>query len=500
MAQNNTIFKDGEVLYAAELNSLKSGFVSEAITLKPKFDRGAISATGDLEQKDNGKKYLRTTKFLKPVFNDITLSASTSAEIKVFQYDANCNYIAASDWLGTDENQTLILQDNCIYIKVCARKNSELEDLDFFTLSITNMYDASFFNKPNSSGKVINIALPFIKADPTATDGETWAVQDAGEMGFDYGVLHLPPTYTQFGEPTRLVIYCHGAGGGYTSTSTGVGGEIVDYLLKEGYAIMDMDGDNSTSSEVHGYSPQARQSYERGYQWVVDNFNIYTDGTLVCGRSMGGGMCFEILQSHIPVLAACPIVPVCNYLWWWNYMNASRRTSVAKRIGLTGEDAPTWSGTSPMPAAEWNYLKDNFDKVVKYSPFWRAIDNLPSKDILFADEMNVSKSAKTNEYEANVFNNLSMSVKAPVKIFDCYEDTTVPPSRNAIYVYNMLRNNGQEVELRMFNTTSGSAHQFESTDPNRMASVTTKYGETVQASIVYIEMVRFWRRYEPSQR
>lgn len=97
MAQNNILFEDGKVLNAAELNSLQSGFTSEAITLKPKFDRGALTATGELEQKDNGKKYLRTTKFLKPVFNDITLSASTSAEIKVFQYDANCNYIAASE-------------------------------------------------------------------------------------------------------------------------------------------------------------------------------------------------------------------------------------------------------------------------------------------------------------------------------------------------------------------------------------------------------------------
>ena len=500
MAQNKISFTDGNVLYASDLIALQTGFSEEAITLQPKLDRGFITATGQLDANDYGKKYLRTTQFLKPVFSSITISASASAEIKVFQYDAAYDYLNASDWLGTDEAQTLSLQNNCVYIKICLRKNSGLDDLNYLVLSISNMYDGYFFNKPHSDGTVINIGIAFEKADPNSTDQETWTVQDAGEIGVDYGVLHLPPTYTQYGEPTRLVIYCHGAGGGYTPTSTGVGGEIVTYLLKEGYAIMDMDGDNSTASEVHGYSPQARQSYERGYEWVIDNFNIYRNGVLLCGRSMGGGMCFEILQSHIPVLAACPIVPVCNYLWWWNYMNAARRTSVAQRIGLTGSDAPTWTSTSPMPAAEWNYLKNNFDKVVKYSPFWRAIDNLPSKDVLFADEMNVSKTATTNTYEANVFNALSMSVKAPVKIFDCYEDTTVPPTRNAFYVYNMLRNNGQEVELRMFHTTSSSPHQFESTDPNRKATVVTKYGETVQASIVYIEMVRFWRRYGSSQR
>ncbi len=360
------------------------------------------------------------------------------------------------------------------------------------------MYKETFFNKAKSSGAVYNISIPVLVADPSSTDSETWTVQDNREIKVDYGVLHLPSSYKQFGKPTRLIIYCHGAGGGYTSTSTGVGGEIVDYMLKEGYAIMDMDGDMSSLSEVHSYAPWARQSYEQGYQWVIDNFNIYTDGVLLTGRSMGGGMCFEVLQSHIPVIAACPIVPVCNTLWWWNYMNAARRSSAAKRLGLTGDDAPTWSGTSPMPSAEWEYLKNNFDKVVKYSPFWRCIDNLPSKDVLFDDKMNVSKSTLNAEYEADIYNNLTMSVKAPVKIFDCYEDTTVPPTRNAFYVYNMLKNGGHEVELRMFNTTASKPHSFESTDANRLVSVVTRYGETVQASIVYVEMVKFWRRYEKS--
>ena len=48
MAQNNILFEDGKVLNAAELNSLQSGFTIESITLKPKFDRGALTATGEL--------------------------------------------------------------------------------------------------------------------------------------------------------------------------------------------------------------------------------------------------------------------------------------------------------------------------------------------------------------------------------------------------------------------------------------------------------------------
>ncbi len=498
MAQQNITFIDGQVLHASQLNSLNSGLISEAIKLQPKLDLGAITSAGELDKNYYQKQYYRTTKFLKPVFNNITISASISCEIQVFEYDADFNFIKSSNWLGTDEAQSLILQDKCIYIKVCARKNEELEEFDLFTLFITNMYDASFFNRRNPSGAAYVFPIPVLVADPNSTEGEEWVMQDKGTLQCDYGILHLPSTYSPFGPPTRLILNCHGAGGGYTASDTGLSGEAVTYWLKEGYAVFDMDGDATTAKNVHSYAPCARQCYEQGYQWIIDNFNIYTDGILLTGRSMGGGMCFEILQSHIPVIAACPVVPVCNYLWWWNYMNASRRTASAALLGLTGEDAPTWTSTSPMPEAEWNYLKENFDKLVKYSPFWRAIDNLPSKDILFADEMNISKNTKTNEYEANVFNNLTMSVKAPVKIFDCYEDTTVPPTRNANYVYNMLRNNGQEVELRMFHTTASSPHSFESSDPNRLIPITTRYGEQVNVSVVYAEMMSFWRRYERS--
>jgi hypothetical protein len=34
-------------------------------------------------------------------------------------------------------------------------------------------------------------------------------------------------------------------------------------------------------------------------------------------------------------------------------------------------------------------------------------------------------------------------------------------------------------------------------DSRHLTEVTTIYGETVQAPLVYVEMLQFWRRYEP---
>jgi dipeptidyl aminopeptidase/acylaminoacyl peptidase len=307
----------------------------------------------------------------------------------------------------------------------------------------------------------------------------------------------LPETYSNIGKPTRLIIYCHGAGVNYQSTVTGFPASDCDpdYWLAEGCAVMDIEGNPYNNSDEHGYIPEARQSYMAAYNWIINNYNICRDGIFLGGRSMGGGMTFEVLQSTIPVIAACPVVPVCNQLWWWNYMSNARRKFCAEKMGFTGT-TPTWGADGKtLSDEEKQYLYDNFDKMVKYSPLWRGIENLPDKDTLFAHAQ-ISSTATSNEAEAAMYAKLRFKVKAPVKIFASKEDNTVPYTRNAVYMYNMLKNAAQPCELRVFSTNASSAHHFEQQDSRAYTTVTTVYGKTMSAPLVYIEMMQFWRRYE----
>ena len=108
------------------------------------------------------------------------------------------------------------------------------------------------------------------------------------------------------------------------------------------------------------------------------------------------------------------------------------------------------------------------------------------------------KAATVRDYpeEAELYNSLRYKASAPVKIFDAYEDGQVPYERNALYMYRMLTNAAQICELRMFHTDASTPHKFELNDSRAMITVTTSYGKTMSAPLVYVEMLQFWRRYE----
>ena len=148
-----------------------------------------------------------------------------------------------------------------------------------------------------------------------------------------------------------------------------------------------------------------------------------------------------------------------------------------------------------MTDKEYQYLYDNFDKLMECAPIWKGIVDLPSKDELFSVGR-VSANTAYDEAEYEFYSNLSYWAKAPVKIFTCYEDTTVPYQRNAQLVYNMMVNAGMECELSLVHTDAATPHRYEQQDSNANITVTTRYGETLSAPWVYVDMLNFWRKYE----
>ena len=467
----------------------------DGYVIAPYVELGAIATTGGFASKYYDRQYYRTPRYLQPVKSTVGITTSVDCEIRLLQYNSDFQYITHSEYTAqsakTQRHYTLL--PDCKYIRFSIRKDSGLTQFSIPHVVVSDVSDKQHFEIYPSDEGNLRLIIPVNVANPNASDDDSWDVQDSPEILPDYGVLVLPKTYSNIGRPTRLIIMCHGAGTRYSSSVTRLGYDL-DYWLNEGYAVMDIEGNPFDNNNEHAYTPYARQSYEAAYKWVTNTFNIYTDGVFLGGISMGGGMCFDLLQSHIPVLAACPIVPVANELWWWNYMNAGRRKFAAEKMGFTGTP-PTWTSNKKMSDEEWQYLYDNFDKMVKYSPFWRGIENLPDKDTLFGVG-HVSASSRKNEPEAELFSKLRFKAKAPIKMFTCYEDSTVPYERNALLMYNMLKNAGQVCELRLFHTDAESPHRFYNQDSRAFTEVSTTYGGTMQAPVVYIEALQFWRRYE----
>ena len=475
-------------------------------------------------------KAVSTVRFIK-VNGNFTITLPQNLKLRLVEYDSDFQCITWTSYDVTANTETeLSVLSSTSYIKIEVATNfsndfADAEDIDIPVMKLKGNFPENWdVHNISQVGTNPQLVTAWVQiTDPTCCDDNSNDVQDTGEWavdnglttvhgGFlwDYGRIYLPATYKNLGEPTRLIIYCHGAAVNYDPTPEDDSQDqyiSVDieptYWLKEGYAVMDMEGNPFNNTDEHFFSPQAMECYTAGYKWAIEHYNLKRDGVLLGGRSMGGGMTFNMLreQCPIPVIAACADVPSGTPTFYWNFCNKARREFLAKALGFTESLPTSWSGTSPMPTAEWDCLKANWDKLVKYSLMWPLVTDLPSKETLMDSSLNISNSITSPDAENAVYGNLHMKVKAPVKIFSVKLDGVCPWQRTGQLYYKMLMNSGQIAEFRVYegnsSLTGTENHHADTQDPNLRCDVTTKYGEELtDIPVVYIEMLKFWRRFE----
>lgn len=499
--------------------------VDDLTTIHPLLERGSLHPTGGglVEQQDAAGGIstevfinIRTAKFIDIRHNSaLIVKSGIPCYARAVYYDSSYNRIGDSgsayyELSSTPQTIELPIAElpDLHYVKFYFRLGTLAQGIrtPMFDFQITGLFDADCekYNVRSADDGYQTVAVEIPVINGGTCNEETNTVQDVPSFGIDYGLLALPESYTNEGKPTRLIIYCHGAGTNYSKDIARFPNDVLlpEYFLSEGYAILDMDGECYPNYEYqHTYIPESLQCYLAAYKWVVKNYNICKDGIFLAGRSMGGGMCFSILNcGQIPVIAACPVVPVANTLWWWSYMVSNYRERFATRAGFVGSQ-PKWGSQQPLTTAEQNYLKANFDALRRWSPLWRCIVDLPTDpDVLFDPSMMVDRHETNVPEEVALYGSLHAKAKCPIKMFANYSDQSVPYERNAMLMHKMLLNGGQEVELRMFDVdndqdTSRTAHYFEMRD-DRLVPWTNSKGVEMSVSIVYIEMLAFWRRYE----
>lgn len=173
--------------------------------------------------------------------------------------------------------------------------------------------------------------------------------EDRFESFPDAGVLLLPDGYSDGGEPARLVISCHGAGGSVnTDDSQVVSQSLTKYLLANGFAVMDMAGIPARFCEKYGIdpfnnigSPMAVDSYAAGYRRCAGGFNLKRE-VVVHGASMGGISSTNlVLSGRVPVLAQtgfCPVLDAYNEIYLHPWSGGLPKTALEKIYSLHGYD------------------------------------------------------------------------------------------------------------------------------------------------------------------
>ena len=320
-------------------------------------------------------------------------------------------------------------------------------------------------------------------------EGDTLDIIDSGTTMSDNAILLLPTSYSASGAPTRLVINCHGAGTTITASTSSLT-EPVGWMVNGlGYAVLDVNGvpkSLSSNTGLHYGSPLALQSYLKAYQYVIENYNIKSDGCFVMGTSMGGLTSFMLTQSgSIPVLAQAGMCPVTDhykqaYCQPWN-APASQRSQIAKLFGFTGTE-PTWTSNSMPSDEEKQYYLDNLDKVIGYNPMMKNVINWSTEKPYSYDRGAAG--------EAEAYAKLVKFHPVPLKIWHNDNDGTVA-QRYSSYLVQAIRNAGGLAYLRKF--PSGGHNAWNN---GNNITATTIDGESYSINVSAYEVGLWFKRFD----
>ncbi len=168
---------------------------------------------------------------------------------------------------------------------------------------------------------------------------------NAKETYKDNGFIILPDSYAEAGAPTRLVINCHGAGGTVTTDDSQIEHQaLTQYLVANGYAVMDVNGLPAEYAEKYGIDlrnnigcPLAMQSYVKAYHYCMERFNLRPE-VFVHGGSMGGISSTNlVLSGKIPVVAHsayCPVLDTYNEIFLHPWSGGLPKVALGKFYGL----------------------------------------------------------------------------------------------------------------------------------------------------------------------
>lgn len=161
----------------------------------------------------------------------------------------------------------------------------------------------------------------------------------------DSGFLVLPDSYQESGKPTRLIINCHGAGGTVSTDDSQVEHQaLTQYLVTNGYAIMDVNGLPEEYAKINDIdirnnigSPIAIRSYVNAYNYCINTYNLYPE-VFVHGGSMGGISSTNlVLSGLIPVIAHsafCPVLDTYNEIFLHPWSGGLPKFALGKIYGL----------------------------------------------------------------------------------------------------------------------------------------------------------------------
>lgn len=493
---------------------------SQTYALSTKYEHMTMESTG--KPSDRGitanqfYTKIRQQKYIKVLpYDTVSIALQTGETATLFEYGFDMTNVKKTTDIATDT--PIKLSPKTYYIKfLVSLASEERYAVDMYrTISVVSTQAPTLvFNQKIDTSRRCIFAVPYSLPQTIPEGEEDDYTASQHEVGYSAGILMLPDTYTVDGNPTRLIIFCHSSGYyfDFAQYEFEINLDIFGYFLAEGYAVFDTYGHSNfvtpdaTKPRVYG-NPDNMACYSAGYKWVIDNYNIRTDGVYVSGKSLGGSPAMNITfgKCGIPVKACGLMAPGLNFVRKGFGYNQGDRYENAQAFGLTDyTDALGGSGTIASVLAResfQNLMNAQYEKFCAWVPFWENTDGVLNNkaDFLASAYLGVEGTdVSTGDGDVTRWANYSKHCDVPIKIWCAVDDANVPYRANYNFVH-MLKNGGSMAELRTLKSGTGghSAMNFTEETAEKIGDVMTATGVVISGvTAAYYELIQFFRRFQ----
>lgn len=259
-------------------------------------------------------------------------------------------------------------------------------------------------------------------------------VLDREEFEECEAVLCLPESYSQDGEPTPLILSCHGAGNTVSEAEGKIGGlAYVSECIREGFAALDISG-----SAAHGLTlgcPEHIFALYKAYRYAIKRYNL-TERVFLAGHSMGGGTAINFANTFPSLAVALAVL----------------------NPGLSFHGVQIGDHVCQNP---WDRKSDDG---YRYRKLITQYFRFPTEEFC-PDNLSGFEPYRTRSF-VNLEGHRAVIPPCPVKIWQGADDRTVDPVLSREY-YDSIRRAGCYAELHVLD---GVAHKVVPTMKEEMLS------------------------------
>lgn len=360
----------------------------------------------------------------------------------------------AADFQIADEEGNVIL---CL-------KDGHIQVKHFNSRDTTT--NSNYAERPANGYEFFTVNVDIAIEDSEDSNETSTSVINKCNFSIENGRIDIPICYTSNGNPTKLVIYNHGAGGqvgpGIATELEASFGPLKNELLNRGYAILQMDGmPNLLKNSEYVYlssncgGPQYIKCITKGYEYAISKYNLAKDGVVILGASMGGLCSLNLYNSGLlPIKAICLDAPVIDlyhdayfsswitkvplsiaYLYNWKNCDFSNGTYTLD--GITYKPLSSISQSDKIEL--WNLNKS---KVTAFNPYINGHFLVKNLDGNYFN----------NTTDDNDQNYYGIHIRAPLMIWFGNGDTVNQPNIGRKFI-QILRNGGSIAYFRTYPTS-----------------------------------------------